>query len=1006
MAWSFGPYRLEPDNAMLLRDGEPVTIAPKPFALLCFLVENAGQLVTKDQLLDVVWAPAIVAEGALTVCMNDLRQALGDDARSPRYIETVTRRGYRFVAPISRVGRNDSDVELPLLASPLLPAPADVYVGRARELTSLWHLLEGARSGDRRVVFVTGEAGIGKTTLLRQFVQGAADRGVAVLWGRCLEHFGEGEAFLPLLEAIEAQCRSQPPCSLPQRLRQLAPTWAAQIPCLMSPDDRAGLPSQILGATRERMLREGCELLESLARESPLIVVLENLQWSDYATVDLLAMLAQRLTAAFILILGSFRPEDVARGDHPIRAVKRNLQLQGLGMELAVDTLSPPEVDEYLNLRLPGEPLHPEGTRWISQRTEGHPLFLVNFVDFLIGQGRLVKADTGWTLERPGTEMLVPDTLRQMIGQSIDQQSADVQQVLRNASAIGVEFSAALLAKVMEREVVLVEAQCEDLVDHGHLLARAGVEELPDGSVSGRYAFRHGLYADVLLARLPPAQGLQLQRRIGACLEALYGEGDTERAPVIAMHYELGKDYPKALSYLMQAAEHAGHRFANPEAVNHYRNALRCAEQLPLLAQDQAKLNVLHRCATVQRSMNDLAGAMASSVAMLDIARRSGALAEEVAALVDLSRVYVWSDRRRCLEYAAEAVERSRIIDCEVTQVMARGNAAGMSIYISGWDDETAKTCREALDLARRIDTPQVLNTRLPLQSMLDWSRSDYRAACDTAEEGMRIAESLGDGYQHMICQFFKANALLALGDWGVLRQSLQASLAMADRNSNTVAGRVFRLVAAALQIEGFNFEEARDQCEAVLASAGPELDTLTKFSARILLARAHLGLDDSSRALACLREVQGLVEDEGLLMESMNTLAYHRAYCEYWLSRGDMNKALLHATTLQSKASIAPERNYLASAFGLLAKISMMGQQWDDAEHCIQQAIEQTEQADIPLAAWRINLIASELYGRRQNADQAETHRRRATETLRRIYDTLDQTDSIRASLRTHPLF
>src|SRR5262249_26790876 len=185
-------------------------------------------------------------------------RALGDDARQPQYIETVHRRGYRFIAPV--LGADAAPA--PAAAGPAADGQAVArrpvgVVGREAELAHLHTYLAQARSGQRQGVFVAGEAGIGKTTLVDLFLeQIATTAGVWLARGECLEHTGAGEAYLPVLAALGRLCRSAGGAPFVDLLRQQAPTWLVQMPALLSETELEAVQRRVLGATPARMLRE------------------------------------------------------------------------------------------------------------------------------------------------------------------------------------------------------------------------------------------------------------------------------------------------------------------------------------------------------------------------------------------------------------------------------------------------------------------------------------------------------------------------------------------------------------------------------------------------------------------------------------------------------------------------------------------------------------------------------------------------------------------------------
>src|SRR5262249_22934547 len=206
----FGSFRLDLVNACLWRGQQAIPLTPKVFTVLSYLLRHAGRLVTKDELLGAVWPDTVVGEASLTVCIREIRRVLGDQPKVPRFIETRHRRGYRFIAPVTEIDQPAAEGRPPVqaggetAAGPAPPGP----VGREAELLRLQGWLDKARRGERQVVFVTGEAGIGKTTLVEAFHQRLRARPeVWVARGQCFEQHGPGEAYLPVLEALSGLCR-------------------------------------------------------------------------------------------------------------------------------------------------------------------------------------------------------------------------------------------------------------------------------------------------------------------------------------------------------------------------------------------------------------------------------------------------------------------------------------------------------------------------------------------------------------------------------------------------------------------------------------------------------------------------------------------------------------------------------------------------------------------------------------------------------------------------------
>ena len=554
--------------------------------MLNYLLERPGKLVTKEDFLKSIWPETFVGDAVLKVTIRQIREALDDDPKAPRFIETAYRRGYRFIGQISESERMTADREGGSLRTiPFSRLPEDSsrgFVGRDEVLTWLQDWLQKMFEGERQIIFVTGESGIGKTALVDTFARRIAfDQRIRISRGQCLEQYGTGEAYLPVLEAIGRLCREQP--HVADVLHAHAPMWLLQMPSLVSDSDRELLNRGLSGATRERMLREMGEALEVLTAEMPLVLILEDLHWSDYSTLDLISYLARQRQPAHLMLIGTYRTVELVVSGHPLKAVKQELLAKQQCEELPLEYLSENAVDKYLSIRFPGHRFPAGLARLIHERTEGNPLFMVNAVDFLVAEGLMVKHEQGWELvvEIERVEVGVPDSIKQMIEKQLDHLDAEKQRTLETASVAGAEFSMLAVAAGLGEDPTPVEALCDELARHHQFIQDRGVQELPNGEASTRYGFIHSLYQNVLYERLSDSRRVQLHRRIGARGEDIYGENAREIAAELAMHFERGRDYRRAAKHFQQAADNAIRRFAYREAVGLARRGLELLRKMP-----------------------------------------------------------------------------------------------------------------------------------------------------------------------------------------------------------------------------------------------------------------------------------------------------------------------------------------------------------------------------------------------------------------------------------------
>ena len=296
------------------------------------------------------------------------------------------------------------------------------------------------------------------------------------------------------------------------------------------------------GVTRERMLREVAEAIEALSGERPLVLVLEDLHWSDTSTIELLALLARRREAARLLVLGTYRPVELVITNHPLKVVKQELVARGQGTEMLLGGLSREAVHTYVAQRIAQPTIQDEIAAFVHQRTEGHPLFMVQVADYLVQQ------EAAGVLTQEVTKT-IPGGLQQLIEMQLGRLEAEARQVLEVASVAGAEFTTASVAAGLQEGLEAIEAVCEGLARREQFIEERGLATWPDGTLSGRYGFRHALYQQVLYQQIAEARRIRVHRQIGERLEAGYGERAKEIAAELAMHFERGRDYWRAVRY-------------------------------------------------------------------------------------------------------------------------------------------------------------------------------------------------------------------------------------------------------------------------------------------------------------------------------------------------------------------------------------------------------------------------------------------------------------------------
>lgn len=567
----FECFGLDTANQCLLRNGVPIDLAPKPFAVLRYLVENPGRLITHDELLDALWPETYVQPQVLRTYMLDLRKVLGDDAGQPRFIQTLPKRGYRFVAQVAE--RTSTAPHASTGAVPQGEPKVETIVGREDELGRLNAQLLLLASGQRQVVFITGEAGIGKTALVDAFCRQLEPPTAArVGRGQCVQGVGGREEYYPVTEALCQLCSSPDGEAACRVLERMAPAWLASGRDHRDHrDHEAGASPTSRPASQERTLGDICGALEELAAEKPLVLIFEDLHWADDSTLHLISALARRRAQAKLIVIATYCPRAgaVRLGDDPLKGLKDDLLMRRLCVEMPLQPLKKAAAKSLIARELGQESLPHGLADFVYQRSEGNPLFVIAIVEHLVAQGILVHTDpngTGqtaptelWQQRAPFPEMEsgFPEQLARMVELEIERLSEDEQRMLEAASLISVAFPAWAVAAALGMDPVEIEEACDGLARRLHFVVRAGQDELPDGTKSAFYAFAHGLYREVLYQRQAASRRARRHIRIAERLGELFAGREVNVASEMAMHYEAAGELKLAASVLESASRQA-----------------------------------------------------------------------------------------------------------------------------------------------------------------------------------------------------------------------------------------------------------------------------------------------------------------------------------------------------------------------------------------------------------------------------------------------------------------
>jgi DNA-binding winged helix-turn-helix (wHTH) protein/tetratricopeptide (TPR) repeat protein len=1034
----FPPFRLDSVNQCLWRLAdrgreERVLLTPKAFAVLAYLVEHAGRLVTQDELLEAVWPDTVVEPQAVKKHVLAVRSALGDHPKNSLFIETLTKRGYRFIAPVSELLASRSGVSGKRTQGTL--------VGRSTALEELHEAWQRASSAERQIVFIAGEPGIGKTALVEEFSRQltVGEQSIRIAHGQCIEGSGSKEAYGPMLEALGRLCRGPQAGPIVQILLAEAPTWLAQLPGLLTPELREMLQREILGATRERMLREIGEALDSITAETALLLVIEDLHWVDDSTVDLISTVARRRARAKLMLLGTCRPLDPGPSGHALKALLPDLVVHRLCRKLDLPPLRETDVEEYLAGQSPASSPPVGLSALVHRHSEGNPLFMVAALEHMAKRSLLIQANGRWQLQMPleQIEFEVPDDLRHMIEAQLERLPAQELSALELASIAGGSFSAGVIGSVADMESGSLEDLYEDLSRRHHIVKWVGTQSLPDGSGNERYEFVHALYRQVLYDRQLPGRRARLHRLIGERLESLYEPRIEEVVPELVYHFEQAADWPRAIEYLQRSADIAGRRYARPQAEALLARALELVSHLPEAQRAFTEPQLLATLAAHRMAALDMR-AIETLETLAARAAESGLVDLQVRALLNQSYLLLWISAERCLETLQRALDLSATQE-PALRTRTRTTCVFQRIVVRGWNARDALEFREGLAEMVNVHRVPALAYELLEDSFIRWVSGEYR-------EGLRLALEVRaklfepGANPNLSFDYERAGAraplnllflggwgeavkeyaalaplnLILLGEWGQALKELAVAIAQAQKNANDHYMLLLRVDEAWLHLHALDFKGALAICQAALplmrdpalrtAAGSPIGYSMQLRIALICSGSASVALGDNARALEDFSTVAREMERQTVSLDWYWRMPLAAGLTELWLAKGDCTRARLEAERFLDLSLATAERTWHGLAWEANARVALANQDRARARECMAAAVSAVEGFEVPLATWRVHATAAHIEEESGNSESARCHREVSRGTILRLANSLPEEEPLRKIFLSAP--
>jgi len=707
-------------------------------------------------------------------------------------------------------------------------------VGRDLEMDALLHEFERTDRGKGRVVVLSAEAGVGKTTLLEAFVRLLEDQGEAVRIGRgrCSERLAGSEAYLPVLEVLDSLQRNEKHGSLSRLIRALAPSWYVQImPPSENDSSAARLAADTATGSQERLKREIATLLEEVTRMHPVVLCFDDVHWADPSTTDLIGYLAHRIDDMRLFIIATCRPSELAQAKHPFLPLKLDLIAHGSCREIVPGYLDEDAIGRYLALQFADHSFPRGFAAVIHQRTEGHPMFVVELLRDLRRRQVLVQQDGKWIVaeDLAALKKAMPESVRSLVQRKIDALDDSDRRLLAAASVQGVDFDTAVLSAVLERPEEEIEDRLERL-EREHALVRFVEEkEAANRALTLQYRFAHQIYHHAFDASLRATRRAALSRAIAKQLIARLGGKPCDCAADIALLLESARQNVHAAEYWNQAAQAAARLYAHDETERLARRGLTLLESEPDSPQKAAAelgLQMTYglsvktslgyavpevgrayaRARELCRQIDDparvipvliglsahhiVSGEITTSrdvaLEMLDLFNRLGDPNLQMlgqwslgAALFHLGELEVGHEHlTRGLELYQPAFHKARVWETGIDPGIFCRCELGRTLAMRGFPDQGLRYVADAVSEARALEHPQPLAFALLFSTILHLARREPAQVCRVYEELAALCQAHGIAQELQWGAPLRGRALVELGQIDRGMEELKTGLA------------------------------------------------------------------------------------------------------------------------------------------------------------------------------------------------------------------------------------
>jgi predicted ATPase len=516
--------------------------------MLYYLAYRERHVVSHEELTKHLWPDTFVESSNVKKYIRELRRALEDDPDEPKFIETLPRRGYRFLA-------TTRDID-PVVSGPPQSRIRPAFVGREPHLARLRECFATAEAGTRQIVFLTGEPGSGKSALVEEFLLAlGTQRPLLSSLTRCLEAEIHTDPYEPLMEILEDLCEADSTGSIIRLLGDYAPAVISRMSGHIfreHPEFLARAGAELISIAA--MKRQIIHVVEILARTRPMLLVFEDIQWADRATIDWLNRIAHRTSPARLMLVATCMLPLPNTPESPIRKMKLELLSRSLSVRIRLNRITQDDISMYLARSFPD--VSPDNTQveGLFEQTGGNPFMMHAVLEPPAIQDVTAPLKGKYPSKSTQLAALSNVKVKEFLGLQMDALPSADRGLLEAASVVGLTFSVSSVAAILDTDPDTVQGGLKTYLDIDRFVRNVRGEPHKSGE---DYEFVLAGIRDVLYEGILPMRKQQMHRRLAEWLETQIVGRDAGMARLIARHFEAAKEWTKAAPYLLLSSEPA-----------------------------------------------------------------------------------------------------------------------------------------------------------------------------------------------------------------------------------------------------------------------------------------------------------------------------------------------------------------------------------------------------------------------------------------------------------------